>query len=203
MPRSIGEPLLSPRFALALQFANQVHSAQVRKGRRVPYITHLMSVCALVLENGGDEDEAIGALLHDAAEDCGGRPMLESVRTLFGTRVADIVEGCTDTLEDPKPDWRRRKEAYVVHLRTAPPAVKLVAGCDKLHNLSTTVRDLRANPGPDYWFRFTANAADQTWYYGACAEALEEAPASPVAEEFRRVFREFLNLLTDHGAAAE
>ncbi|MBL8491947.1 MAG: HD domain-containing protein [Rhodocyclaceae bacterium] len=203
MPRILGEPILSPRFALALQFANQVHSAQVRKGGRVPYITHLMSVCALVLENGGDEDEAIGALLHDAAEDCGGRPMLESVRTLFGTRVADIVEGCTDTLEDPKPDWRRRKEAYVVHLRTASPSVKLVAGCDKLHNLSSTLKDLRGGPGPDYWVRFTADAAAQAWYYGACAEALEAAPASPVAGEFRRVFGEFQAILAGHGVSAE
>ena len=195
MPRLLAEPMLSPRFALALQFANQIHAAQIRKGGRVPYITHLMSVCALVLENGGDEDEAIGALLHDAAEDCGGKPMLESVRTLFGARVADIVEGCTDTLEDPKPDWRRRKEAYVAHLRTAPPSVKLVAGCDKLHNLASTLRDLRANPGQDYWSRFTANAEDQAWYYGACAEALEASPASPVAGEFRRVFGEFRTAL--------
>lgn len=69
-------PLLSSRFALALQFANQIHATQVRKGVGAPYISHLMAVSAQVLEYGADEDQAIAALLHDAAEDCGGRPML-------------------------------------------------------------------------------------------------------------------------------
>lgn len=202
MPSKIDEPILSPRFALALQFANQIHATQIRKGGKVPYIAHLMSVCALTLEYGGGEDEAIGALLHDAAEDCGGRAMLKSVRTLFGPKVATIVEGCTDSFAARKPNWRRRKEAYVAHLRTAPPSVKLVAGCDKLHNLTTTLRDLRANPGPDYWSRFTANAGEQAWYYGACANALEAAPASPVAGEFGRVFGEFQAILAGHGVAA-
>src|ERR1039458_6716836 len=105
--------LVSPRFALALQFANEIHSTQIRKGLGAPYISHLMAVCALVFEYGGDETQAIAALLHDSAEDCGGRPMLETVRVLFGDNVAKIVESCTDTFDDPKPDWRPRKEAYL------------------------------------------------------------------------------------------
>lgn len=95
-------PLLSTRFALAQQFANQIHATQVSKGLGAPYISHLMGVSALVLEYGGDEDQAIAALLHDAAEDCGGRPMLETVRVMFGDEVASIVECCTDTFEEPK-----------------------------------------------------------------------------------------------------
>ena len=101
--------VLSPRFALALQFANEIHSTQVRKGLGAPYISHLMAVCALVLEYGGNETQAISALLHDSAEDCGGRPMLETVRVLFGDDVAKIVESCTDTFDNPKPAWRPRR----------------------------------------------------------------------------------------------
>jgi len=105
MSKKTEKSLLSPKFALALQFANEIHSTQTRKGLGAPYISHLMAVSGLVLEYGGNETQAIAALLHDAAEDCGGRPMLETVRVLFGNDVAQIVEDCTDTFDDSKPDW--------------------------------------------------------------------------------------------------
>lgn len=190
------EPFFTPRFALALQFANQIHARQRRKGADVPYVAHLMAVCALVLESGGDEDEAIAALLHDAAEDCGGRPMLESVRVIFGDRVADIVAACTDTFDDPKPAWRPRKAAYVARLASAPPSVKRVAGADKLHNLTTTLHDLRADPPPEYWRRFAAGPAAQAWYYGECAKALA---GSPFGADFGRAYEEFLQCLGRRG----
>lgn len=196
MPEKNETPLLSPKFALALQFANEIHGTQQRKGAGAPYISHLMAVSAAVLEYGGNETEAIAALLHDAAEDCGGRPMLETVRVIFGDTVAEIVEACTDTMEEPKPKWRPRKEAYVAHLASASPSVKLVAGCDKLHNLQTTLRDLRAGQPADYWSRFTAGAESQAWYYSACGKALA---GSPVAADFERVYREFVSVLKERG----
>lgn len=196
MPKKSKTPLLSPRFALALQFANEIHSTQARKGAGAPYISHLMAVSALVLEYGGSETEAIAALLHDAAEDCGGRPMLETVRVMFGEEVARIAEACTDTMEEPKPAWRPRKEAYVAHLASASPSIKLVAGCDKLHNLTTTLRDLRADPEGNYWSRFSAGAAEQAWYYGECGKALA---GSPVASEFDLAFRQFIEILKGRG----
>ena len=64
---------LSERFSEALAFATRVHAGQLRKGTSVPYVSHVLAVCALVLEDGGGEDEAIAALLHDAVEDGGGR----------------------------------------------------------------------------------------------------------------------------------
>lgn len=192
MPKKIKTPLLSPKFALALQFANEIHSTQQRKGLGAPYISHLMAVSASVLEYGGSETEAIAALLHDAAEDCGGRPMLETVRVMFGDGVAEIVEACTDTMEEPKPEWRPRKEAYVDHLAAASPSVKLVAGCDKLHNLQTTLRDLRKEAPADYWERFTAGAESQAWYYSECCKALA---GSPVAEDLNRAYAEFVAIL--------
>lgn len=189
MPRSTA-PLLSPRFALALQFANQIHATQVRKGLGAPYISHLMAVSALVLEYGGDEDQAIAALLHDAAEDCGGRPMLETVRVMFGEEVASIVECCTDTFESPKPAWRPRKEAYIARMRTEPPRARLVATADKLHNLANTIRDIRAQ-GPAAWCSAMASSANgsavkQIWYYRGCAAALGDGWYGPILEEFKR-----------------
>ena len=187
-------PTLSSRYLHALQFAGHIHAGQRRKGIGTPYLSHLMAVSALVLDFGGTEDEAIGGLLHDAAEDCGGRPMLKRVRATFGSDVAAIVEGCTDTFEDPKPDWRPRKEAYVAHLREAPDSTRTVACADKLHNLLCTVRDLRAKPGADYWKRFSAGRESQSWYYEECLGAFSSGKPPAMLSEYRIVFDEFCTL---------
>lgn len=190
---------LSPRFGLALQFANQIHADQVRKGLGAPYISHLMAVCAQVLEYGGDEDQAIAALLHDAAEDCGGRPMFESVRLIFGDGVASIVECCTDTMEQPKPAWRPRKEAYIERMRREPARARLVVTADKLHNLGNTLRDIRTQ-GVQAWReamdRTPNGAADkQLWYYRACRDALATGWTHPLLTEFSRAVDEFERVL--------
>src|SRR6185503_9823772 len=126
--------LLSQRFESALVFAARLHGRQLRKGTCVPYVSHLLAVASLVLEDGGDEDEAIAALLHDAVEDQGGLPTLDRIRAEFGARVADIVLGCTDADSLPKPPWRERKERHLSHLRTAPDGVRRVSAADTLHN---------------------------------------------------------------------
>src|SRR6266704_3127289 len=107
---------LTSRFEEAITFATQLHAKQLRKGTTIPYIAHLLAVAALVLENGGNEDEAIAALLHDAVEDQGGVPTLKVIREKYGDAVAAIVEGCTDADTYPKPPWRQRKERYCEHL---------------------------------------------------------------------------------------
>lgn len=195
------QPLLSPRFALALQFANQIHATQVRKGVGAPYISHLMGVSAQVLEYGGDEDQAIAALLHDAAEDCGGRPMLETVRVMFGNGVASIVECCTDTFDEPKPTWRPRKEAYIERMRREPASARLVVTADKLHNLSNTLRDIRTQ-GVERWREAMAqtpnSAADkQLWYYRSCRDALATGWTHPLLKEFSRAVGELERMLGD------
>lgn len=101
---------LGPRFAEALMYAFEAHADQARKGTDIPYVGHLLGVAALVIEDGGSEDEALAALLHDAVEEQGGEAMLEEIRRRFGGAVADMVEACSDTLETPKPAWRARKE---------------------------------------------------------------------------------------------
>jgi (p)ppGpp synthase/HD superfamily hydrolase len=100
-----------------------------------------MAVSAFVVEHGGDENQAIAGLLHDAAEDKGGAETLAEIRAIFGDAVAEIVADCTDAWTEPKPPWHARKEAYLNDLVHKPPASLLVALADKTHNAA---RD----PGP-------------------------------------------------------
>src|ERR671915_2042789 len=113
---------LTGRFDDAFRYAHQVHATQTRKGTQAPYIGHLMGVASIVLDDGGAEDEAIGGLLHDAAEDHGGRDRLADIRARFGDAVARIVEDCTDSWETPKRPWRERKKAYVAHAHSLSPS---------------------------------------------------------------------------------
>jgi len=155
---------LTTRFETALQYACILHNGQVRKGTSVPYVSHLLSVSALALEYGADEDEAIAALLHDAVEDAGGKARLIDLRSRFGDRVAEIVAGCTDADVTPKPPWRGRKEAYIAGLQHASPSALLVSCCDKLHNVRSIVSDLRVF-GDQVWEKFTGGKAGTLWYY--------------------------------------
>jgi GTP pyrophosphokinase len=165
---------LGERFDDALAFAARVHGQQARKATGVPYVSHLLAVCSLVLEDGGDEDEAIAALLHDAVEDQGGAARRAEIAARFGERVAAIVDGCTDTDQEPKPAWRPRKEAYIAHLADpeTDPSVLRVAAADKLHNARSLVADGRLL-GEDLWTHFNAPREDQLWYYGAVVDILE------------------------------
>ena len=180
---------LTRQFDVALQFASALHHKQARKGTAIPYIAHLMSVCGLVLEVGGNEDQAIAALLHDAVEDQGGLPTLDTIRHLFGQRVAEIVESCSDsTASDPKKKlpWRKRKKKYLAHLRKANEDTLIVAAADKLHNARAILSDYRAlgNRREELWRRFNAPKKDQLWYYDALVKTLREtrAPKALVTE---------------------
>jgi (p)ppGpp synthase/HD superfamily hydrolase len=185
-------PALGPRFDRAFALARELHSDQQRKATAIPYISHLMAVAALVLEDGGDEDEAIAALLHDAVEDQGGPATLERIRGEFGDRVAMIVAACSDTDVVPKPPWRERKEAYIAHLRDPglPAGTLRVSLADKLHNARSILFDLRARH--DVFARFNAGPDEQCWYYDALATAFSELCESPMAAELRRVVDELL-----------
>jgi len=187
------DPRLGSRFQEALHYALELHSRQTRKGTGIPYVAHLMSVSAIVLEDGGDEDQAVAALLHDAVEDQGGRPILDEIRRRFGERVALIVEGCTDAETVPKPPWRERKELYIAHLSKASPDVLRVSTADKLHNARAILADFRRE-GDELWGRFTADRAGVLWYYRALVSAYEAAGGSFLAEELDRVVSEIERL---------
>jgi (p)ppGpp synthase/HD superfamily hydrolase len=180
---------LSRRFEQALLFAVRNHSGQIRKGTGTPYVSHLLSVCALVLEAGGEEDLAIAALLHDVAEDCGGAPMLNEVRRRFGKRVADVVEACSDTVVTPKPAWRERKEQYIRHLRAADAGTRLVSTADKLHNARSIVADYR-EIGEPIWQRFQGKREGTLWYYRALLSELQRRYRSRLVDELERVVNE-------------
>jgi len=161
----------SQRLSDALALAIAKHGGQARKGTTIPYVTHLLAVAALVGESGGAEDEMVAALLHDAVEDGGGRPVLEEIRERFGPVVAAIVEGCTDDvsgLTHDKSPWLERKKAYLQRLAEAPLSVLRVACADKLHNAQTIARDLREF-GPSVYQRFRGDREGTLWYYRSLA----------------------------------
>ena len=178
--------ILTPRYFDAAQYASQAHAQQTRKGKPTPYISHLLGASASVLEAGGDEDQAIAALLHDAVEDQGGQPRLDDIRVRYGDRIADIVFACSDSVtEDPqaKAPWRERKEHHLAKLRDADSDVVIVTIADKLHNARAIVADLQVE-GMGTLTRFnTTDPADLLWYYRSMLEVLAErgAPAVLVA----------------------
>lgn len=158
---------LSTRFDHAMLFAAEVHRHQDRKRSGIPYISHLLGVAAIVLEYGGDEELAIAALLHDAAEDHGGRAMLNTIEQLFGPRVAKVVDGCTDSYGDedkPKPKWYPRKLRYLHRVRKEDAETRFVSAADKLYNTRAILRDLRQS-GESAFERFSAPKAKVLWYY--------------------------------------
>ena len=181
--------LLGPRFQDALQYAASLHAEQLRKGTAIPYVSHLLSTCALVLESGGDEDEAVAALLHDAVEDQGGPPVLAEIERRFGPGVASIVAACTDSDAVVKPPWRPRKEAYIAQLRHAPLPVLRVSCADKLHNARSIMADLRPQ-GEALWPRFSGGRDGTLWYYETLAELFTASSLGPLAEELQRTVAE-------------
>jgi (p)ppGpp synthase/HD superfamily hydrolase len=179
---------LTSRFDDAFRYAHDVHVEQVRKGSGAPYISHLMGVASIVLDDGGGEDEAIGALLHDAAEDHGGRPRLDDIRTRFGDAVAKIVEDCTDSWTDPKEPWLERKQAYIQHARKLTGPSLRVSAADKVHNAYAILRDLR-NMGERAWERFAATPDDVMAYYESLVRAYREAGGGVLVDELDRIVR--------------
>ena len=187
---SLPHPVLGDRFTDAFAYAVHLHSRQARKGTAISYMTHLMSVCSLVLEDGGDEDQAVAALLHDGPEDQGGQPILDEIQRRFGDEVAVLVDGLTDTLKSPKPKWRPRKSAYLERLEHEPISVLRVSLADKLHNLRSVAVD-HAVMGDALWKRFNAGRKQQEWYFGALLDVFERRlPDSRNLPEFRRLVKE-------------
>ena len=179
---------LTSRFDDAFRYAHEVHGTQTRKGTTAPYVGHLMGVSSIVLDDGGTEDEAIAALLHDAAEDHGGRQTLDVIRARFGDAVAAIVEDCTDSWETPKKPWLERKQAYIEHSRRLAPSSLRVSAADKVHNAYAILRDLR-NDGEKVWERFNAKPDDIIAYYHSLVRSYREAGGGRLVEELDRIVR--------------
>lgn len=190
---------LGPRFEEAFRLALRLHQRQRRKGTEVPYISHLMAVAAIALENGANEDQAIAALLHDGPEDQGGETVLREIEQRFGPEVARIVLGCSDAIGEPKPAWRPRKEAYLTHLLMAPDDVRLVSAADKLHNARSILLDYRRD-GDATWGRFAGGKEGSIWYYRALADIFLQLGPQRIAQELDLVVREIERLAQEPGA---
>jgi (p)ppGpp synthase/HD superfamily hydrolase len=196
--------MLSARFEDAVSYAAKAHADQVRKGSGVPYIAHLLGVAALVLEDGGGEDEAVAALLHDAVEDQGGPTRLEDIRGRFGERVAKVVEGCSDSIREAgeaKADWWERKCGHLDHLShvdgdLAAPLLR-VSMADKLSNLRATVRDAGLN-GDGFWKVFKHGAASQLWYYGRMNDIFRaRCPESTMLPELEALLAQLSDIVPE------
>lgn len=173
--------LLGFRFEMALLYAFQLHAGQMRKGGPVPYIGHLLGVASTVIEAGGDEDQAIAALLHDAIEDTNATS--QEIEQIFGARVARIVQSVSDVAPEGEErtavNWRQRKESYIAHLHESGGDTLLVSLADKLYNARSILYDLRAH-GESVWDRFNTPKEQQLWYYRALVDAFKGAKAVEV-----------------------
>jgi (p)ppGpp synthase/HD superfamily hydrolase len=191
---SVTEPVLptavlGARFSEAVRWASMLHADQCRKGTQIAYISHLLGVTSLVLEDGGTEEDAIAAVLHDAVEDCA-VPQAE-IRARFGEGIAAVVLACSDGVDGPRDatDWKQRKQRYLQHLEhdELPEGTLRIAAADKLHNARSILSDLRQH-GSEVWTRFNASGKDQAWYYGELKRVLEARhPDSVVTRELGRV----------------
>jgi (p)ppGpp synthase/HD superfamily hydrolase len=197
-------PALTERFRAALALAEEVHGGTRRSGTEIPYLAHLLVVTGLVLEDGGEEDEAIAAILHDSVEDGGGRPLLERIRREFGERVAEIVEQLSDSIEtDTNESWIDRKRRYLEDLQECQDEAALrVSLADKVNNARAIVREYRAE-GDALWERFAEKTADQQlWYYARLVEIFEAKRPGPLTEDLRRAFDELRALVADRDRGA-
>ena len=177
---------LVTKFEEALIFANRIHAQQKRKASGAPYLAHILGVTALVLEDGGSEEEAIAALLHDAAEDQGGEQVLAEIQEKFGEKVAQIVRECSDTLVSPKPPWRERKENHLHEIETALPETIRIMQADKVYNARNLQRAL-IEQGPNIWGNFKGGREGTLWYLRQMHTLLSRSRSGYLMKELARL----------------
>jgi (p)ppGpp synthase/HD superfamily hydrolase len=192
-------PALTERFLAAVALAEEAHGRERRSGTRVPYLAHLLVVTGLVLEDGGDEDQAIAAMLHDSVEGGGGRPLLERIRRDFGGRVAEVVEQLSDSIEpDPNESWIDRKRRYLDRLRECEDdAVLRVSLADKVNNVRAIVRGCHADGDALRERIADKTERQQLWYYGQLADLFEVKRPGPLTDDLRRTVDELNELLAE------
>lgn len=171
------------RVVEAMSLMYELHADQLRKGTGEAFIAHPMAVAALTAQYGGNEDQFIAALLHDAVEDRGGRPVLARIQASFGPSVAGLVWECSDTDQSPKPPWRERKEAHLLRVLNAPPEAKVILAADKIHNIRSMICGLRIK-GKSIWDAFKGGRDGSLWYYDQMRQRLSHNWPHPILDEF-------------------
>jgi (p)ppGpp synthase/HD superfamily hydrolase len=187
---------LSSKFTSAVDYARILHIER-RKGSDIPYMAHLLGVASLVMGEAGHvafpvtEDMVIAAILHDAAEDHGGAVRLIDIEHNFGSNVARMVDGLSDSLSGDstnKQPWLERKQAYIQRLREEPADIQLISAADKLYNAKAILDDYRGI-GPQIWARFKRGRNDQLWYFEELLKVFKEAGSNRIVEELERVVK--------------
>ena len=184
---------LTDKFNEALSYAERLHRNQKRKGTDIPYISHLMTVSSIVLEYGGNEEEAIAALLHDAVEDQGGEMTYKYIKTKFGHNIASIVLDCSDTWKQIKPSWRERKESYIRNLEKKKSSSLLVSLADKTHNAESILSD-HFEIGENIWLRFNGGKKETLWYYSELSKSFSKLINNKLTIRFNKVVKQLQSL---------
>lgn len=200
MLKPLAPTVLTQRYDDAVKFAREAHDGQVRKSTGTPYISHLLTVSGKVIDVGGDEDEAIAALLHDTVEDVG--VTFDEIQARFGLRVRELVDACTEPHK--KPDWTggtqlswvSRKALFVAQVRNPefPASAAKIIAADKLHNLGSLFKQL-FQEGSVAWEALGGTPADQIEHHGKLKDALGPKLRSDDLE--RSLWKELATLVND------
>ena len=188
----------------ALAFAAKHHDRQVRKGTKLPYLTHPANVAIILTRYGRSDDAVVAGILHDVIEDCVrdgySRDMLEQrIGDKFGPKVLDTVLAVTYRRQDDdgvELSGDERKEDYLDRLRNANEDARWVCAADKIHNASSIISDLRRTVDPEtVWTRFSGGRAGTARWYRQVYERLAEVGFSaPIMEELNEVSSELEQL---------
>lgn len=153
----------------AIDFANEKHKNQKRKGSDIPYIFHLIDTANIIAQVKNDEELITAAILHDAVEDAG--VSLKEIKELFGVRVAELVKGVSEP--DKTKSWQERKQHTIYYLRDeATYDIQLLECADKLSNIRSVYIDLQII-GNKIWDKFNAEYSEQKWYYIELVKSLK------------------------------
>ena len=190
----------SDRINHAFAFAAKHHDQQVRKGTRVPYLTHPANVAVILARYDQDEETICAGILHDVVEDCvrdgySRDDLMDRIGRKFGADVLDTVLGVTERKTDDDGldlSWEERKDDYVERLAGASDRARWVCAADKIHNGGTILADLRRTVDPDtVWGRFSRGREHTVHWYRRVYDRLREVGfAAPIMDELRTVVEE-------------
>jgi (p)ppGpp synthase/HD superfamily hydrolase len=188
----------------ALAFAAKHHDRQVRKGTKLPYLTHPANVALILTRYGCGNDTVVAGILHDVVEDCVRdgytREMLEQrIGEKFGTKILDAVLAITYRKNDDdgvELSGDDRKADYLERLAAASEEARWVCAADKIHNASSIVADLRRTVDPEtVWSRFGGGKSGTARWYREVYDRLREVGfAAPIMTELGQVSGELLEL---------
>ncbi len=188
----------------AFAFAAKHHDRQVRKGTKLPYLTHPANVAVILTHYGRDNDTVVAGILHDVIEDCirdgYTREMLEQrIGDKFGAKVLDTVLAVTYRRHDDdgvELSGDERRVDYLERLADASEDARWVCAADKIHNASSIISDLRRTVDPEtIWARFGSGRASTARWYRQVYERLDEVGfKAPIMIELEEVSRELEKL---------